>query len=59
MHFAKSYQITIKTERRYRFGVVLFLANEYQISIAGIFEIESLKRYDFFLWDLEYTFDTN
>ena len=49
MRFAKSHEIDIKTERRYRFDVVLFLANAYQISIAGIFEIESLKRYDFFL----------
>ena len=50
MRFAKSYEIDImKTKRRYRLGVILFLANEYQISIAGIFEIESLKRYDFFL----------
>ena len=33
MRFAKSYEID-KTKKRYRFGVILFLANEYQISIA-------------------------
>ena len=49
MRFAQSYNMDIKTNRSYRFGVILFLANEYQISIAGIFEIESLKTYDFFL----------
>ena len=47
MRFAKSYEID-KNKKKVQIQRYFISFKEYRISIAEIFEIESLKTYDFF-----------